>query len=106
MKHKRQKPRATVERNRIVTPVDMYDVPLECISIREWGPDLEGKEPSEQVHFVLVIGKSDEKMELGLRFESPDTLGFLIEELIAYRKSVWREAEPINPDAEMEDVIT
>ena len=42
-------------------------------------------------------------MKLGIRFKSPDTLGFFIEELIARRKRVWPDAQPINPDAELED---
>lgn len=82
-----------------VTPVNIYDIPFESVSIREWHPDKEAKRPGEQIHFVIVL---DEETQLGLRFKSPDTLGFFIEELIARRKRVWPDAEPINPDAEVE----
>ena len=58
--------------------------------------------PAEHVHFVL---KLDAETQLGLRFKSPDTLGFFTEELIAYRKSVWQDAAPINPDAQREETI-
>ena len=97
----RIQPRADVERYTEVTPVRVHDIPLEAISIREWHPDLAGKLPSEHVHFIIVL---DDETELAVRFQSSDTLGFIIEELIAYRKKVWSDAEPINPDVELGDV--
>lgn len=36
-------------------------------------------------------------------FKAPGPLKVFIEELIAFRSSVWPDAEPINPDAELED---
>jgi hypothetical protein len=95
-KKRRIKPRADVTRSQEVKPVSILDIPMEMVSIREWHPDAEGKLPAEQVHLVITL---EDETELGLRFCSPDTLGFLIEELIAYRKQVWVDAEPINPDA-------
>ena len=89
-----------VTHNPDVTPVQILDVPFQQISVREWHPDPEGKLPAEDVHFVIVL---NEETQLGLRFKSPETLGFFIEELIARRKRVWADAEPINPDAELED---
>lgn len=100
-KQARIEPRAEVERHTTVTQVSVHDIPLEKISIREWHPDVEAKLPAEHVHFIIVL---DDETELAVRFKSPDTLVFLIEELIAYRKKVWQDAEPINPDAELEDI--
>lgn len=100
-KSTRIEPRADVERHATVTRVSVQDIPLEKISIQEWHPDLEAKLPAEQVHFIITIG---DELKLALRFKSPDTLGFLIEELIAYRKKTWSDAEPINPDVELEDI--
>lgn len=34
-------------------------------------------------------------------FRTPETLKAFIEELIAFRRAVWADAEPINPDAEL-----
>lgn len=93
-------PGIEVTRHDTVTAVNIYDVPLEMLSVVEWHPDKEAKLPAEQVHFLIII---DEEMKLGLRFKSPDTLGFFIEELIARRKSVWPDAEPVDPDAELEE---
>ena len=36
-----------------------------------------------------------------MRFKSPETIGFLIEELIAYRRHVWPDASDLNFDAEV-----
>lgn len=95
-KKRRIKPRANITRQQEVQPVHILDIPIEMVSIREWHPDVAGEMPAEQVHLLITL---EDKTELGLRFCSPDTLGFLIEELIAYRSSVWVDAEPINPDA-------
>ena len=95
-KKRRIKPRANITRQQEVQPVHILDIPIEMVSIREWHPDVAGEMPAEQVHLLITL---EDKTELGLRFKSPDTLGFLIEELIAYRSSVWVDAEPINPDA-------
>lgn len=100
----RIQPRGDVERYSEVKPVNVFDISLDAISIREWHPDVEAKLPAEQVHFIIGLGEElDDTIELAVRFHSPDTLGFLIEELIAYRKKVWADAEPINPDVVIED---
>lgn len=107
--NKRKKKRITpgpdveVTRQKAVERPNAYDLPLDMLSIVEWHPDLNAELPPEQVHLVLKLGGETEadKLDLLLRFQTPDTLGFVIEELIAYRKNVWPDAEPINPDAEV-----
>ena len=98
MSKKRIKPRGKVERHDEPQAVNIVEIPLDIFSIRTWHPDKAAELPPEQVHFVLSLGDT----EFAIRFKSPDTLGFLIEELIAYRKLVWGDAEPINPDATLE----
>jgi len=99
-KKKRIKPRAEVNRFSDISGVNILDIPLEYLSIREWHPDHNAEQPAEEVHVILPL---EDGLELGIRFKSPDTLGFIIEELIAYRKSVWQDADPVNPDVTMED---
>ncbi|MCY3739951.1 MAG: hypothetical protein OXH00_02915 [Candidatus Poribacteria bacterium] len=107
MRKKRIKPPQSFEvtRRKSVERPNAYDLPLEMLSIVEWHPDLNAELPPEQVHLVIKLGGESEadKLDLLLRFQSPEALGFVIEELIAYRKRVWADAEPINPDAEVED---
>ena len=88
------KPRGQVLRTR--TPRMAFFGPLgePSIEIRAWCPDDEAKEPPEQVHLVHIIPGLEE-YPLIMRFKSPDTLGFLIEELIKYRREVWPEAEEL-----------
>lgn len=108
--NKRKKKRITpgpgveVTRRKAVERPNAYDLPLEMLSIVEWHPDRNAELPPEQVHLVFELGTKDDKLDMVLRFQSPETLGFIIEELIAYRKNVWSDAEPINPDAEVQDV--
>jgi len=64
------------------------------ITIAAWCPDSEAKLPPEQVHLVNII-PGLEDYPIIMRFKSPDTLGFLIEELTKYRREVWPDAEPI-----------
>lgn len=103
MKHKRRKkrirPNAEVTRSKCPQEVHILDIPLEEVSIRTWHPDRAGEKPAEQVHIIIPMGET----EMGIRFTRPDTLGFIIEELIAYRKLVWSDAEPVNADASLED---
>jgi hypothetical protein len=85
------KPRGTV--NRSTTPKQAYVQLAEPeIEIAAWCPDDEARLPPEQVHFILHIPGLD--IPIVTRFKSPDTLGFLIEELARYRRHVWPEAEP------------
>lgn len=106
-KQRRIKPPKSLEvtRRKAVERPNAYDLPLEMLSIVEWHPDLNAELPPEQVHLVLQLGGETEadKLDLLLRFQSPEALGFVIEELIAYRKNVWPDAEPINLNAEVEE---
>lgn len=69
------------------------------LEIAVWTHRPNGEPPYEQVHFIMTLAGL-EGVPLVMRFKSPDTLGFLIEEMIRYRKVVWPDAEPINPDVE------
>lgn len=103
MKRKRRKkritPDANVTRSKGAQEVHILDIPLEEVGIRTWHPDREGEKPAEQVHLIFPVGET----EMGIRFSRAETLGFIIEELIAYRRLVWPDAEPVNPDASLED---
>ena len=65
-----------------------------ALHIAAWCPDDAAKLPPEQVHLIFVIPGLDD-MPLVCRFKSPDTLGFLIEELANYRREVWPDAESV-----------
>ena len=68
---------------------------IEELHIETYSEDPHYQEPPTQVHINLeLIGGET----FAMRFKGPDTLGWLIEELIAYRKHVWPDAEGINPD--------
>lgn len=58
--------------------------------ITAWCPDDDAKLPPEQVHFIVHWpAQLSDLPPLVIRFKSPDTLGFFIEELIRYRRTVW-----------------
>jgi hypothetical protein len=61
-----------------------------------WCPDENAKLPPEQVHFYVhwPIEMAD-LSPLVIRFKSPDSLGFFIEELTHYRRTVWPESEKV-----------
>lgn len=87
------KPRAKVKRSKKPTPGLIQYHEVEEMNIAAWCRDLEARLPPEQVHLILQIrGNSDPFL---VRFKSPDTLGFLIEELTKYRREVWPEAQPV-----------
>ena len=67
------------------------------LRIAAWCPDDEAKLPPEQVHLIFTFPNST-MMPLSLRYKSPDTLGFIIEELARYRREVWPDAEPLTLD--------
>lgn len=64
------------------------------ITIAAWCSDPDAQGPPEQVHFIIHLG--DNLPPLVLRFKSPDSLGFFIEELARYRRHVWPDAEPVD----------
>ena len=63
-----------------------------AIEIEAWSPAEDGSDPT-QVH--LVIHPRRHPLPIVVRFKSPDTLGFLIEELARYRQLVWPAAAPV-----------
>lgn len=84
---------------RSTTPQRAYaQIGEPTVEIVAWCPDNEAKLPPEQVHFIMILPGLEE-MPLVMRFKSPDSLGFFIEELARYRKTVWPNAEPV----ELED---
>jgi hypothetical protein len=67
------------------------------IEIATWCPDEKAEQPPEQVHFIIHWpAQLSDLPPLVLRFKSPDTLGFFIEELNRYRNAVWPDAEKVN----------
>lgn len=70
---------------------------IEEINIAAWCPDEKAQQPPEQVHLTFTI-KGIPEWPMVVRFKSPDTMGFLIEELTRYRREVWPDAEPVNFD--------
>lgn len=81
---------------RSTTPKKAFVWPLGDPEIRiaTWCPDDAAQLPPEQVH-LIIITPGLEKYPLAVRFKSPDTLGFLIEELAKYRREVWPDCEEV-----------
>jgi hypothetical protein len=92
------KPRGQVKRSTTPQKAHYAQLGEPAITIAAWCPDDEAKEPPEQVHLVHVIPGLEE-YPLILRFKSPDTLGFLIEELTKYRREVWPDCEPVKGES-------
>lgn len=90
------KPRATVKRGGFRPGLEQL-VEVDEINIAAWCPDEKAQDPPEQVHFIFTIQDLPE-WPVVVRFKSPDTLGFLIEELARYRRLVWPDAEPLSLD--------
>jgi len=105
------KPQAKIERSS--TPRSGYANLIEpVIEILAWCPDMYAKLPPEQVHFLIHFPASwgDEIPPLALRFKSPDTFGFFIEENIKYRREVWAASQRVvgdklSFDAESVDIL-
>lgn len=49
------------------------------------------------MHLILHIPELEE-LPIVVRFYSPDSLGFLIEELTRYRREVWPDCEKIDSE--------
>lgn len=64
---------------------------LPDLQIGAWRPA--DDRPPEQVHLIFRLFDTP---PLVVRFKSPDTLGFLIEELARYRREVWPDSEPLD----------
>lgn len=64
--------------------------------IAAWSPDGDAKLPPEQVHFLITWpAQMSDMPPMAIRFKSPDTIGFFIEELTKYRRLVWPDSEPV-----------
>jgi len=87
------KPRGKVTRSNTPRATPEYIVEP-TIRVATWCPDKEAKEPPEQVHFIIEI-PGLERVPIVMRYKSPDTLGFFIEELTSYRREVWHDCEPV-----------
>lgn len=87
------KPRGNVTRS--TTPIEAYTrIGEPTVEIVAWCPDRKAQKPPEQVHFIMHLPGLD--LPLIMRFKSPDSLGFFIEELARFRQVVWPEAEPVS----------
>lgn len=72
----------------------------ESIEVAAWCHDQRATLPPEQVHLILKVEGG--RFPVVMRFKSPDTLGFLIEELASYRRYVWPNSEPLDLDKPLE----
>lgn len=88
------KPRATVKRGGFKPGLVQF-LEIDDLNIAAWCRDEGAQLPPEQVHLHFTVRRLLDYPML-LRFKSPDTLGFLIEELARYRREVWPDAEPLD----------
>ncbi len=89
------KPRGKAKRYGPTPNLDFVGLSIDNIDIAAWCPDQHAKEAPTQVHMKFTIVGLQE-FPLTVRFLSPDTLGFFVEELARYRKLVWPNAETVN----------
>jgi hypothetical protein len=87
------KPRGKIRRGNYPQPGLIQALEIDEIKIATWCPDERAEVLPEQVHLILRIKHLE--YPFLVRFKSPDTLGFLIEEMIRYRREVWPDAEPL-----------
>jgi hypothetical protein len=92
---KRIKPRGKVTRS--TSPKAGYaQIGEPQVEIAAWCPDENATLPPEQVHFIFHWPAQLAYLPpLVARFKSPDTLGFIVEELIKYRRVVWPDCEKV-----------
>lgn len=88
------RPRGKFRRSRGFSPGLVVFHEIESFNIAAWCPDGEAKTRPVQVHLVLSI--KGFPAPVVMRFKSPDTLGFIIEELACYRREVWPDAESLD----------
>lgn len=87
------KPRGTVKHGGFKPGLIQFGE-IEELNIAAWCSDEEAQEPPTQVHLIITI-EGLKEIPLVVRFHSPDTLGFIIEQLARYRHEVWPNAEPL-----------
>ena len=83
------------ERRRVSDPTDIQ---RNGISILAAGPDT-GEKPDE---IQMIWHAPGAPYAQRITFKEPVGIGALIEQMIAYRKFVFPEAAPINPDTQLE----
>lgn len=89
------KARGEIKRHRGFRPGLLQFLESDGFFIAAWCSDYRAELPPEQVHLVQHLKLDDVKFDVLMRFKSPDTLGFLIEELARYRREVWPDSEPL-----------
>src|SRR3972149_9354270 len=89
------KPRADITRSEILKKA--YATLTEPqFEIAAWHPDGDALLPAEQVHSLIHRPMQLASLPpMAIRFKSPDTLGFFIEELTRYRREVWPNCEAV-----------
>lgn len=87
------KPRGKIIRTNTPKPAETGVLGMPEVEISAWCRDPDALYPPEQVHLMIRIPGLE--MPLIMRFKSPDTLGFLIEELTRYRRTVWPKSEKV-----------
>lgn len=88
------KPRCKV--NRDATPRRAYArIGEPQFEIAAWCEDDDAELPPSQVHFIIHWPVNMVLPPMAIRFLSPDTLGFFIEELTRYRRKVWPKAPKV-----------
>lgn len=89
------KPRGSVQRSN--KPKKGYaKIGEPQFEIAAWCRDDNAQLPPEQVHFIVHWpAQLSDLPPLVIRFKSPDTLGFFIEELTKYRRTVWPKSKKI-----------
>lgn len=70
----------------------MLTLPLECVTIAEWCPNPDRKNPT-QVHMIIEIKDAD--FSIAMRFKGTGSLDKIINNLIESRRSVWPNAPKI-----------
>lgn len=88
-------PRGNVERSDV--PKKGYlKIGEPQLEIAAWCRDENAELPPEQVHFIIHWpAQLADLPPLVIRFKSPDTLGFFIEELIRYRRTVFPDSKKV-----------
>lgn len=92
------KPRGTFTRSKNPKRAKFVNLGEPSIEIAAWCPDDKAQKPPEQVHLIHTYPGVN--VPFILRFKSPDTLGFIIEELARYRRLVWPASEPLDLSGE------
>jgi len=65
------------------------------VEIAAWCPDKNAQLPPTQIHFIFHYPANMEVPPIVIRFKSPHSIGFFIEELIRYRRVVWPDSEKV-----------